>query len=110
MPMRWMNSKFIHGQFEKILALGLPERSDRRDTLTLTAAVNDIQLEWINAVKGDDLHRKAWPAVRRHYLLRNLFPTIPNDHDSTGIRVNSTGRWQSLVIGDRMSMSCEGVY
>ncbi|KAL9622094.1 MAG: hypothetical protein Q9204_008062, partial [Flavoplaca sp. TL-2023a] len=48
--------------FEKILALGLPDRSDRRDTLTMTATVNDIELEWVDAVKGSEMNKKAWPA------------------------------------------------
>ncbi|KAL8731790.1 MAG: hypothetical protein Q9166_003237 [cf. Caloplaca sp. 2 TL-2023] len=55
--------------FEKVLAIGLPERSDRRDTLALTATVSDIDLEWIDAVKGSEVHTKAWPAVRRHSVI-----------------------------------------
>ncbi|KAL8644531.1 MAG: hypothetical protein Q9226_007714 [Calogaya cf. arnoldii] len=49
--------------FEKILAVGLPERSDRRDTLTMTATINEIELEWVDAVKGSEMNKKAWPAV-----------------------------------------------
>lgn len=50
-------------QFEKVLVVGLPERSDRRDTLTMVAAINDIKLRWVDAVKGSEMERKAWPAV-----------------------------------------------
>lgn len=51
-------------QFEKILALGLPERSDRRDALTLMSSYQNVKLEWMDAVKGKDIKQVAWPAVR----------------------------------------------
>ena len=51
-------------QFEKILALGLPERSDRRDALTLMSSYYNVKLEWMDAVKGEDIKQIAWPAVR----------------------------------------------
>ena len=50
-------------QFEKILAVGLPERSDRRDALTLMSSYQHITLEWMDAVKGQDIEQVAWPAV-----------------------------------------------
>ena len=51
-------------QFEKILALGLPERSDRRDALTLMSSYQNVKLEWMDAVKGEDIKQVAWPTVR----------------------------------------------
>lgn len=51
-------------QFEKILALGLPERSDRRDALTLMSSYYNVKLEWMDAVKGEDIKQVAWPSVR----------------------------------------------
>ena len=62
----------ITDQFEKILALGLPERSDRRDTLTLMSSYQNVKLEWMDAVKGEDVKQVAWPAVRLpQYILNN---------------------------------------
>ena len=58
-------------QFEKILALGLPERSDRRDTLTLMSSYQNVKLEWMDAVKGEDIKQVAWPAVRLPQHLPN---------------------------------------
>ena len=59
-------------QFEKILALGLPERSDRRDALTLMSSYQNVKLEWMDAVKGEDIKQVAWPAVRLpQYILNN---------------------------------------
>ncbi len=51
-------------QFEEILAFGLPERSDRRDALTLMSLYQKVKLEWMDAVKGEDIKQVAWPAVR----------------------------------------------
>ena len=51
-------------QFEKIIAINLPERTDRRDVLSLMSTMNNIKLEWHEAVKGEDLATKAWPSVR----------------------------------------------
>ena len=50
-------------QFEKILAVGLPERSDRRDALTLMSSYQKVTLEWMDAVKGQDIKKVAWPTV-----------------------------------------------
>lgn len=53
-------------QFEKILAINLPSRSDRRDLLTLGALQTDVELEWIDGVQGSDISPKAWvrPQIR----------------------------------------------
>ena len=65
-------------QFEKILALGLPERSDRRDTLTLMSSYQNVKLEWMDAVKGEDIKQVAWPAVRLyHYIPKDTLNDSP---------------------------------
>ena len=58
-------------QFEKILVLGLPERSDRRDALTLMSSYQNVKLEWMDAVKGEDIKQVAWPAVRLPQFILN---------------------------------------
>ena len=47
-------------QFEHILAINLPSRSDRRDLLTLGALQTDVELEWIDGVQGAEILPKAW--------------------------------------------------
>ncbi|KAL8703110.1 MAG: hypothetical protein Q9201_003701 [Fulgogasparrea decipioides] len=47
--------------FEKILVINLPERTDRRDSITLTAAVSNIHLDFIQAVHGESIAPKARP-------------------------------------------------
>ncbi|CBX92448.1 hypothetical protein LEMA_P051540.1 [Plenodomus lingam JN3] len=47
--------------FEKILVLNLPFRTDRRDAISLSAALSNIKLEFVNGVTGDSIHEKAYP-------------------------------------------------
>ncbi|KAK1753970.1 family 25 putative glycosyltransferase [Echria macrotheca] len=47
--------------FEKVFAINLPERTDRRDALTLAAAVSGIQVEWIMGVAGKDVSDRVVP-------------------------------------------------
>ena len=51
-------------KFEKILAIGLPERFDRRDQLTLMTSYQNVQLTWMEAVSGEEIDKKAHPQVR----------------------------------------------
>ena len=62
--------ELIDYQFEKILAINLPSRPDRRDLLTLGALHTGVKLEWIDGVDGADLSQKAWPVVRGHVCRR----------------------------------------
>jgi hypothetical protein len=47
----------------------MKERTDKRDFLTLAAAVSGFKVEWLDGVRPDDLHPKAMPDVSI------LFPT-----------------------------------
>ena len=47
--------------FEKIFAIGLPERSDKRDALALTSSLTGFKIDWIEGVKGESVPDKALP-------------------------------------------------
>ncbi|KAG5918632.1 hypothetical protein E4U42_006789 [Claviceps africana] len=47
--------------FEDILVVGLPSRSDRRDGMTLAAALSEIRIHFVNGVKGEEVSEKAVP-------------------------------------------------
>lgn len=47
--------------FEKVFVVGLPERTDKRDALTLTSSLTGFSLDWINGVRGEDIPDKAIP-------------------------------------------------
>lgn len=49
--------------FEKIFVVGLPSRTDRRDGMVLQAAVSNIEVEFIDGVRGDDVPDKAIPSA-----------------------------------------------
>jgi GR25 family glycosyltransferase involved in LPS biosynthesis len=48
-------------QFEKIFVVSIPSRTDRRDNMVLQAAVLNIELEFIDAPKGEEVAEKAIP-------------------------------------------------
>jgi hypothetical protein len=43
--------------------IGLPDRSDKRDALSLMASLTGVQLEFIDGVKGEEVSDKALPYV-----------------------------------------------
>jgi hypothetical protein len=47
--------------FEKVYVVNLPERSDKRDALSLIAALTGIKLHWTRAIKGSNVPDKALP-------------------------------------------------
>jgi hypothetical protein len=47
--------------FGAIYAVGLPERTDKRDGMSLAASLTNLRLTWRDGVKGDMVHPKAIP-------------------------------------------------
>ncbi|KAH7397083.1 hypothetical protein BKA66DRAFT_453599 [Pyrenochaeta sp. MPI-SDFR-AT-0127] len=47
--------------FQKILVLNLPFRTDRRDAISLSAAVSNIKLEFVDGVTGESIKQSAYP-------------------------------------------------
>ncbi|KAJ5761970.1 uncharacterized protein N7511_005352 [Penicillium nucicola] len=58
--------------FEHVYAIGLKERTDKRDFLTVSAAVSGFQVEWLDGVRPQELQQKALPEGY------NLSVTDPN--------------------------------
>jgi Glycosyltransferase family 25 (LPS biosynthesis protein) len=50
-------------QFEKIFVISLPERSDRRDSIILSARLMNIEIEIIDAVRGENVLDKVIPST-----------------------------------------------
>ncbi|KAI0121173.1 glycosyltransferase family 25 protein [Xylariales sp. AK1849] len=48
--------------FEKIFVVGLPTRTDRRDSMALAAALSNIEIEFIDGLLGETVPDKAIPA------------------------------------------------
>ncbi|RMD43801.1 hypothetical protein DV735_g1363, partial [Chaetothyriales sp. CBS 134920] len=49
--------------FEKVLAINMPERTDHRDMLVLSAAVSDIHIDFVDGVKGDTVLKDVLPPL-----------------------------------------------
>ncbi|KAH7029497.1 uncharacterized protein B0I36DRAFT_133280 [Microdochium trichocladiopsis] len=47
--------------FEKVFAIGLPERTDKRDALSLMSALTGFTISWIDGVRGATVPDKALP-------------------------------------------------
>lgn len=58
---RTILTSFAAGQFEEIFVLNLPERTDRRDAMTLIAAVSGVQLTFVSGIRGGDVLEKTIP-------------------------------------------------
>jgi hypothetical protein len=48
-------------QFQKIFVLNLPFRTDRRDAMSLSAAISNIKLEFVDGVTADSIKQSAYP-------------------------------------------------
>ena len=51
-------------QFQEIFVVNLPERTDRRDGMVLAGALSEIELGFIDAVRGEEVLDKALPPLR----------------------------------------------
>lgn len=57
------DANIIIKQFEKIFAIGFPDRTDKRDAITLAASILDLDVDWIDGVDYRTMNPKAYPAV-----------------------------------------------
>lgn len=53
--------------FQKVFVINLPDRTDKRDALSLVGTLTGIKLDWVRALRGVDVSDKALPlGVDRH--------------------------------------------
>lgn len=67
--------------FEKIFVINLPERTDKRDAMSLTAALTNLKLTWTSALRGTNVPDKA----------------LPLGVDRPGWRDGGIGSWRSQM-------------
>lgn len=60
--------------FSNIFVVGLPERSDKRDAISLAASLTGINVEWVEGIKGESIPDKAVPfgVSRKELMETNL--------------------------------------
>lgn len=88
--------------FSKIFVIGLPERSDKRDALTLTAALTGFKLDWIPGVRGESIPDKAVPlGVDREKLMETNLGSWRGHMDAVR-RIVEEGLESALIMEDDM--------
>ncbi|KAI4259404.1 MAG: hypothetical protein L6R42_004589 [Xanthoria sp. 1 TBL-2021] len=76
--------------FEKILVVNLPERTDRRDTLTLTAAIGNILLDFLPAVRGESVSPKARADLLTQQSARKLVGFLLDFDEPTDLALETS--------------------
>jgi len=59
--------------FEKIYAIGLSDRTDRRDSMEVAADVSGLKIEWMDGVTPNDMPQKTIPPA---YKLDKVLPGV----------------------------------
>ncbi|PVH88839.1 glycosyltransferase family 25 protein [Cadophora sp. DSE1049] len=73
-------------QFQKIFVINMPSRTDRRDAISLAAAVSDLNVDFIEGVGGDSIPEAA----------------LPPEGSSESIKLSKgiKGSWRALIFED----------
>ena len=61
----------LYYQFEKILVLNMPERSDKRDALSLAASLTNLKFDYLDGVVGKNIPQKALPVGQEQRNMQN---------------------------------------
>ncbi|KAE9369423.1 glycosyltransferase family 25 protein [Stipitochalara longipes BDJ] len=86
--------------FERVFAIGLPERSDKRDALALTSSLTEFKIDWIDGVKGQTIPDKALPfGVDRLKLWKTNLGSW-RGHINTVRKVVEEGISSALIMED----------
>lgn len=72
-------------QFQKVFAINLPSRTDKRDALILSSSVTGIHVDWIDGVTPDEIDAKTYPYVRTYLLIMKMLMLM----DRIGIMTTS---------------------
>lgn len=79
-----IQSEAVHNEtlgFQKIFVINLPERTDKRDALSLVSVLTGIKLTWTSAIRGSNVPDKA----------------LPLGVDRKGWRDGGIGSWRSQM-------------
>lgn len=88
--------------FGKIFVIGLPERSDKRDALTLASALTGFEVDWIPGVRGESIPDKAVPlGVDRKKLMETNLGSW-RGHMHAVRRIVEDGLESALIMEDDM--------
>ena len=60
-------------KFQKILAIGLPSRTDHRDSISLAVALTDLRLEYLDGVSSVDNRTLPPGGIERELSQGSIF-------------------------------------
>ncbi|PFH55462.1 hypothetical protein XA68_18269 [Ophiocordyceps unilateralis] len=86
--------------FERVVAIGLPERSDKRDALDLMAALSGFDIDWVDGVKSSHMSEKALPFGIDVKNVHDNFLGSWRGHMNAIRRVVDNGISSALIIED----------
>jgi hypothetical protein len=88
--------------FSKVFVVSLPERSDKRDALTLASTLTGFNIEWIPGVRGETIPDKAVPlGVDRKKLMETNLGSWRGHMDAVR-RIVAEGLDSALIMEDDM--------
>ncbi|KAI0203563.1 hypothetical protein F4808DRAFT_467003 [Astrocystis sublimbata] len=88
--------------FSKIFAVGLPERTDKRDALALASALTGFRIEFLDGVKGESIPDRAVPpGVDRQSLMETNLGSW-RGHMNAIRRIVEEDLESALIIEDDM--------
>ncbi|KAI2629229.1 glycosyltransferase family 25 protein [Hypomontagnella submonticulosa] len=110
-PTRWISSTEKHAEsdvfnstlgFEKVLVIGLPERSDKRDALSLMSALTGFKISWIDGVVGKTVPDKALPFGWNRETMQDSNLGSWRGHVNAMRRIVEDGISSALIMEDDM--------
>ncbi|CAM1503736.1 Fc.00g013270.m01.CDS01 [Cosmosporella sp. VM-42] len=88
--------------FEQVIAIGMEERSDKRDAMALMSALTGFKVDWVNGVKPSTIPTKAVPyGIDGHKTADNFLGTWRGHMDALR-KIVDTGISSALILEDDM--------
>ncbi|OAA67761.1 glycosyltransferase family 25 [Akanthomyces lecanii RCEF 1005] len=88
--------------FEKIIAIGLPERSDKRDALSLMASLSNVDIDWVDGVKMSAMSAKSAPFGINFTAMEDNFLASWRSHMNAIRQIVESGVSSALIMEDDM--------
>ncbi|KAK7983924.1 hypothetical protein PG989_011326 [Apiospora arundinis] len=88
--------------FSKVFVIGLPERTDKRDAMSLTSSLTGFNLEFIDGVKGEAVPDKAIPFGKNRDNLPNTYLGSWRSHINAVRRIVEEDLESALIMEDDM--------
>ncbi|XP_044717518.1 glycosyltransferase family 25 [Hirsutella rhossiliensis] len=86
--------------FERVIAISLPERSDKRDALDLMASLTEFDIDWEDGVKASSIAEKAVPYGISLDRAKENFLGSWRGHMNIIRRIVETGISSALILED----------